>query len=307
MLCLRTGLPDWVVDRPAEAAQVGGALLRHGAGTVSITTALQGAGGFGKTTLARVVCADPRVRHRFNGGVYLVTVGRDARGAAAMATKLNDVIKLVSGEDATFTDPEIAGRRLAALLDTGPRRLLVLDDVWEPRQLAPFVAGGRRCARLVTTRDPGLLTGRGIAVRVDQMSLEQARALLASGLAHLDASVADELLAVTGRWPLLLGLVNKILVNARRAGNDVDAAGNMLLQRLYAAGPAVVDHILGAAPPFGRGPARRTSTSGAGDNRCQHQSAGPGRQTAVHRARRLRRGRSHSVRLARPAIARRPA
>ena len=59
--------------------------------------------------LARMVCADRRVRRQFGGRVYLVTVGRDVRGAAAVAAKVNDVIKLVAGEDATFTDPQLAG------------------------------------------------------------------------------------------------------------------------------------------------------------------------------------------------------
>jgi len=135
-------VPGWVVDRPAEAGQVVSALLGAGGGLVGITTGLYGAGGFGKSTLARVVCADGRVRRRFGGGVFLVTVGRDVRGAAAVAAKVNDVIKLVAGEEATFTDPELAGRRLGALLDAGPRRLLVIDDVWEAGQLAPFAASG---------------------------------------------------------------------------------------------------------------------------------------------------------------------
>ena len=217
------------------------ALLRRRPGTVGITTALQGAGGFGKTTLAQVVCTDRRVRHRFSGGVFPVTVGRDARGAAAMATKINDVIQLISGEDATFTDPELAGRRLAALMESGPRRLLVLDDVWEPGQLAPFVAGGKRCARLVTTRDPGLLAGRGVAVRVDQMSPGQARALLASGLPMIDPVLVGRLLDITGRWPLLLRLINKILANAVRAGADVGTMGAQLLQELQSKGPGVID------------------------------------------------------------------
>ena len=192
---------------------------------MGITTGLYGAGGFGKTTLAQMVCADRRVRRRFGGRVYLVTVGRDVRGAAAIAAKVNDVIKLVAGEDATFTDPQLAGQRLGSLLDAGPRRLLVLDDVWEPEQLAPFTEGGKRCARLVTTRVPELLAGRGTAVRVDQMSPEQARALLTSGLPPLDPAVVG-LLAVTGRWPLLLRLVNKILADyARVARGCVRARG----------------------------------------------------------------------------------
>ncbi len=137
-----------------------------------------------------------------------------------------------------------------ALLDAGPRRLLVLDDVWEPEQLAPFTEGGKGCARLVTTRVPELLAGRGAAVRVDQMSPEQARALLTAGLPPLDPAVAEGLLAVTGRWPLLLRLVNKILADYARVAPDVSAQGAVLLERLRAGGPAVVDDLLGEA---GRG------------------------------------------------------
>ena len=238
--------PEWVVDRPEKVEQVVAALLRGRGGTVGITTGLYGAGGFGKTTLALMVSADRRVRQRFDGGVYLVTVGRDLRGAAAVAAKVNDVIKLVAGEEATFTDPELAGRRLGALLDGGRRRLLVVDDVWEPEQLAPFAAGGRRCGRLVTTRVPGLLAGRDAAVRVDQMSADQAQQLLTAGLPPLDAVVGEGLLAVTGQWPLLLRLVNKILVNAASTG-DVSAAGEKLLKRLREDGPAAVDELTGEA------------------------------------------------------------
>ncbi len=88
--------------------------------------------------------------------------------------------------------------------------------MWEAEQLAPFAAGGSKSARLVTTRVPELLAGRGAAVRVDQMSPEQARALLTAGLPELDPWVTQGLLAVTGRWPLLLRLVNTILADYGR-------------------------------------------------------------------------------------------
>ena len=243
-------LPGWVVDRPTELASVVMAVTKGQGSTVGITTGLYGAGGFGKTTLAQMVCANRRVLRRFGGRVYLVTVGRDVRGAAAVAAKVNDVIKLISGEEATFTDPELAGRRLGSVLDSGPRRLLVLDDVWEPEQFAPFTEGGRKCARLVTTRVPELLAGQGEAVQVDQMSPEQARRLLTSGLPALDPAVTEGLLTVTGRWPLLLRLVNKILADYARMAPDVSAQGAVLLGRLRAGGPAVVDDLTGDA---GRG------------------------------------------------------
>ncbi len=98
-------VPTWVVDRPTELAAVVKALVDGQAGTVGITTGLYGAGGFGKTTLAQMVCADRRVRRRFGGRVYLVTVGRDVRGPAAIAAKVNDVIRLVAGEEVALEHP----------------------------------------------------------------------------------------------------------------------------------------------------------------------------------------------------------
>jgi hypothetical protein len=90
-------IPDWLVERPAELGAVVKALVRGRTGTVGITTGLYGAGGFGKTTLARAACADRRVRKRFKGRAFLVPVGRDLRGPAAISAKVNDVIKLVAG------------------------------------------------------------------------------------------------------------------------------------------------------------------------------------------------------------------
>jgi WD40 repeat protein len=239
-------LLDWWVGRTAELSAVVDALAA-GAGRVGITTGLYGAGGFGKTTLALMACADPRVRRRFRGGVYMLTMGRDVRGPAAVAAKVNDMIKLVAGTDATFTDPQLAGQSLAALLDAGPSRLLVLDDVWEPEQLAPFTEGGKRCALLVTTRVPRLLAGQGLKVAVDQMTREQARILLTAGLPPLAPALVDGLLSVTGRWPLLLRLVSRILADYAEVSAGVAAQAAVLLERLREAGPAAVDEFLGAA------------------------------------------------------------
>ena len=146
-------------SRPAELAAVVEALVGGQAGTVGITTGLYGAGGFGKTTLAQMVCADRRVQAEVRGAGVSGDGGPGCAGAAAVAAKVNDVIKLVAGEDATFTDPQLAGRRLGSLLDAGPRRLLVLDDVWEARAAGAVHRGRQECARLVTTRVPGLLAG----------------------------------------------------------------------------------------------------------------------------------------------------
>lgn len=61
-------VPDGVVNRPAELSVIVKALAAGRAGTVGITTGLYGAGGFGKTTLAQMVCADRHVRRWFGAG-----------------------------------------------------------------------------------------------------------------------------------------------------------------------------------------------------------------------------------------------
>jgi len=236
---LRKGL----VSRPKEMAKLVEALTSGKA--AGITTALHGAGGFGKSTLAEMVAASPEVRKRFKGGVDTFTVGRGTRGPARIAEKVNEVITWLPGEHKYFSDPDQAAQELGALLDTGRPRLLILDDVWEPAQLRPFIQGGRQCARLVTTRDPGLLADLGVAgevIEVDRMSPEQAREVLTYQLPQLDPALTEDLVAVTGRWPLLLALVNKILITAA-VGQDVSQAGRDLIARLRAGGPADVDKL----------------------------------------------------------------
>ena len=240
-------LPEpWVVDRPAEVNQVVRAVRRSRGGTVGITTAVQGAGGFGKTTVAKLVRADRRVLRRFRGRVYWVTVGRDA-GKETLPGLVNDLIAQLDPERAiTFTSSQQASEHLAAVLAKGPRRLLILDDVWTGQQLAAFPAAGR-CARLVTTRIPSLTAGTAVPVRVDQMTDRQARALLLNGLPPLPPAVIAGLVEETGRWPLLLQLAGKFLTAQATLTPDIASAADDLLGRLRAGGALQVDELTGAA------------------------------------------------------------
>jgi WD40 repeat protein len=84
---------------------------------VEITTGVLGAGGFGKTTLALMVCADQRVRQRFRGYVYVMTMGQDANGAPAVAAKVNEVIKLLHDVVRDFLRGELKRQQRLASLD----------------------------------------------------------------------------------------------------------------------------------------------------------------------------------------------
>ena len=224
-----------------------------------------------------MVRADRRVLRRFRGRVYWVTLGRDV-GKQALAGLVNGLIGQVEpGRAVTFTDARQAAEQLAAVLAAGPRRLLVLDDVWSEEQLAAFPVAGR-CARLVTTRIPSLATGTSVPVKVDQMSETQARALLSAGLPPLPAAVAAGLLEETGRWPLLLRLVNKILADQAQLQPDIAAAAEDLLGRLRRGGALQVDQLTGAAgQQLDVSDPDQRQRGGPGHDRGQHRPAERGR------------------------------
>ncbi|MGW6914166.1 NB-ARC domain-containing protein [Kitasatospora sp. NPDC054939] len=231
----------WLVPR-AELRATVGAVLARGSRTVGLTTSLQGAGGFGKTRLARMVCADRRVRRHFRGRVYLVAIGRDVRSAADVAAKVGEVTRLITGDDQTFTDPDMAGAHLGRLLEQRPRTLLVLDDVWEEGQLAPFLLGAPQCVRLVTTRRARLVgSASARSIRVDRMTEEESRRVLLQDLRDLSAEAVEELLTETGRWPLLLRLVNRLIAAQVATGLPVEQSARAAARRLREQGPAAAD------------------------------------------------------------------
>ncbi|WP_235981228.1 NB-ARC domain-containing protein, partial [Streptomyces albidus (ex Kaewkla and Franco 2022)] len=232
---------EWVVERPAEADEVIRALLRRNSASSGTTTGLLGPGGFGKTTLAATVCASPRVRKHFRGGVYQFAMGRDIRSRAAIAAKVNEVVRLVTGDTATFEDPLLAGQHLGRLLDRQPATLLVIDDVWQAEQLQPFLYGGRHCARLATTRIRSSLPGDAVRVRIDGMTSAQARQVLTWQLPPMSPASTEQLLDATGKWPLLLRLTNRILAADLDVGRPLDTAASEVLGRLHDAGPAAID------------------------------------------------------------------
>ncbi|MFI9248144.1 NB-ARC domain-containing protein [Streptomyces sp. NPDC053086] len=237
-------VPEWVVDRDERRRVVDAVCGSSSA--VGISTSLTGAGGFGKTVLARLVCADPQVRERFNGRIYTITLGRDLAGSKTIAAKVAEVTRFITADTEIFDDPDMAGDHLGRLLDSRPPTLLVLDDVWSLEQLAPFLRGGRPCVRLFTTRIPDLhqLLPNGLSVEVvslDEMSSGQARAVLTHELSPLPVSVVDGLLAVTGRWALLLRMTNRLIAEQVATGADPATAASQALHDLRAAGPTAVD------------------------------------------------------------------
>jgi NB-ARC domain/Domain of unknown function (DUF4062) len=215
------------------------AVTRPGAGSVEMTTGLWGAGGFGKTTMAQLLVHRQEVRQQFPDGVVWVTIGEDAAGPE-LAEKVTNVVGPLCGVRPGLTDPLAAGAELGRVL--GERRvLLVIDDVWSAAQAEPFLVGGPAVVRLFTTRVRGVLPRGAEAVQVDEMARDEAEQLLTAGVRGVPGGVVTGLLAVTGRWPVLLALVNGAVQADQAAGRRAEDSMCECLHELRATGPTALD------------------------------------------------------------------
>lgn len=216
---MAAGLPGDFVARPREFDQLVALLTEQGWAQV----ALNGAGGFGKTTLALALCHDPRIQQAFSDGILWVTLGKTPGN---LTGRVLDLVEALSERRPGFTDLEAATAELAEQL--GERRLLiVIDDVWNQAHLKPFLQGGGRCARLMTTRSLDTLPPHTRCVRVEAMQRAEAATLLAAGLDQSCEAAGEGLLGLAdrlGRWPLLLRLVNGTLRRRVEAGESLAGA-----------------------------------------------------------------------------------
>jgi WD40 repeat protein/transcriptional regulator with XRE-family HTH domain len=226
------------IARPRLIQAVTDLVLASGAETVAMTAGVRGAGGFGKTTVARMMVQREDVRRHFAAGILWVTVGEEVRGPE-LAEKLNQLCWQLTGVKPPLTDALLAGAELGRIL--GDKRvLLVVDDVWSAGQLAPF-HGGSRTVRLVTTRQHSILPTGTATVDVDAMRPDEARDLLCYGLPPVSYALATGLLAATARWPVLLALVNRSARDRISRGQPAPEALGAILARIRRYGPTVLD------------------------------------------------------------------
>jgi hypothetical protein len=222
-------LPAEFVRRPAEFDELVRLLLAQNRESPVAITALSGAGGYGKTTMATAICHDQRIRNTFKDGILWVTLG-ESTSQLTLINQITVLSRKLNGERESFTGLNEATNRLIELL--GERDLLlVIDDVWNLDHARPFLQGGPRCARLITTRNLNTLPTNAQAVKVAEMKRDEAVALVGTGFEkYADlTTVRNELNALAerlGKWPLLLKLVNGYL--RKSAENENRALPNAL-------------------------------------------------------------------------------
>ena len=181
--------------------------MADGINNVAITAALRGAGGYGKTTLAKALCHDPRIQAAFPDGTLWTTLGQTPGN---LAPHVEDLVKRLSGANSGFNNTEAVFMHFKELL-AERRMLLVIDDVWDRNHLRPFLQGGPNVARLITTRNLDTIAGhveRENQVTVDAMRLAEAARMLRTNLPTGCDEEFEALADRLGCWPFLLCLAN---------------------------------------------------------------------------------------------------
>ncbi|MBW8875596.1 MAG: TIR domain-containing protein [Acidobacteria bacterium] len=123
-----------------------------------LTMALQGAGGFGKTSLAQAICLDERVRRHYPDGILWTTMGENLDSENRLSRILDLIRWWTDKEPPGFKDFLVAGAKLREILK-GRRILLVVDDVWSAPDVTPFQGLGNGSAGADRSRCSGLPRG----------------------------------------------------------------------------------------------------------------------------------------------------
>ena len=234
-------LPAHFVPRPGEYESLLDAVVdRARQDPIPGTVCLQGAGGFGKTTLAKAICHQDEVISAFSDGILWVTLGE----RPDVLRELTRLHRALTGEVQTFIDAEDAALQLAERLKD-KQCLVVIDDVWQRAGLEYFLRGGKGCTRLVTTRMFDVVSGICDPVKVGEMSSDEAVGVIAAQLRQtpLELCSLRNLAAKLGQWPLLLRLAGSALRIRMDRGETIQAALEYIHRALTRKGLTAFDRI----------------------------------------------------------------
>lgn len=228
---LAADLPSGYVPRLRELAAAKSFLVgEHGAPTTG-AIALHGPGGYGKTTLALGLCHDDEVAAVFHDGVLWVSLGQQPD----LLVELDRVHRALTGAPTGAADVAGAAEVVRSHL-RDKRCLLVVDDVWRPAHLEPFLHRDSRSVCVVTTRQFAVATVPGVGgrLRIDTMTGSEAVDLMTHDLAADpgDAEPYRLLVERLGTWPLLVNLARGVLRTRVARGASADAALTAIVEAL---------------------------------------------------------------------------
>jgi WD40 repeat protein len=203
--------PADFVQRSTELLLLKQKFIDAKGGAIPRRTALLGAGGYGKTTLAKALANDKDIQDAYPDGILWVELGQAPRSVLSI---LSDLVEILTGVRPGVESVAAASVMLSEAL--GDRRiLLIIDDVWREQDLRPFLEGGPKTSRLIATRIDFVLPADAIRQLIGAMQSDEALELLGWGLPGAEVTAQHpslvKLAERLGKWPQLLRMVNGFL------------------------------------------------------------------------------------------------
>jgi len=219
-------LPPRFVRRSDDMDRAVHGLVDDKYDAVAMTTAFSGAGGYGKTTLAKAVARDVRIQGAFDDAILWVTLGEkllelssDAL-ANVLISRVRELIDALTGEKPVIETLEMAQTKLHAAIGE-LYVLLVIDDVWDAAHLKPFLLDSGKtphCSYLITTRSLNTVNRDSILKQtIDRMKPIEAAELLSAGFDPDEIKINKVTLRTLAHelreYPLVLALANTQIAN----------------------------------------------------------------------------------------------
>lgn len=180
---------------------------------VVLVSAITGAGGVGKTSLA--VHVAHQLHAWFPDGQLYVDLRGTGSAAREPADVLGDMLRDLGVPDALIPEGEDARSARYRSIVAGRRLLIVLDNARDSAQVRPLLPGSGACRVLVTSRNrlPGLNCGR---LDLDVLPPDEGKALftaIVGDRAKVEADAAAAVLAACGGLPLAIRIAGARLVS----------------------------------------------------------------------------------------------
>jgi hypothetical protein len=207
-------LPPNVVARPEALTSLRQMVLKDERLNTIAVAAIVGMGGAGKTTLARMLCHDRAVQDAFPDGVIWVGLSHEITD---LVPKIREVGRALGDEPKHYDTAEGASNRLRTIL-RNKATLIVVDDVWDLKQIEPFLADAPASSLLITTRKQDIPVSLG-AKRAEVGILSEAQSLEVlerwTGVSrHELPSEAAAIVRECGRLPLALAMIGGLVRGA---------------------------------------------------------------------------------------------
>lgn len=180
--------------------------------------AIHGLGGIGKSSLARELCHTPSVRERFDGGILWVSFGTSPN-------TLGNLTACLAAFDDNSSRPATVAEATERLRGhvVGLQVLIVLDDVWNEADAAPFLVIESGAIVVTTRRSPVADALGARLVELPFMTSEESIALferwLERSISEAERGAADSLATALGHLPLALQLAAAQVARGRAWGD----------------------------------------------------------------------------------------